>query len=127
MMNAKDIVDIMFKLRGEAYSIWTLVFAINGVTAGWLTTKDLLLEFVQKTTINLVYLLFAIMFVTAFAKTYGELTRAARDLNRLSADGYADDGVVAYWRTKDWKPHIWFACVLNVLLFTLITALIWRP
>lgn len=130
--SAKDIIDIMFKLRAEAYSIWTLTFLFTTAAVGWLVGQRLTLDKHKRIVASSLYLLFIIIVSVAFTKTYDELHFTVQDLNYFLANHepsvrLADDGALSYWRKANYRTHAYYAYVLNSVFVLLVGALIWRP
>ena len=119
----------MFKLRAEAYSIWALVFGINAAIAGWLLTKAVHLDGPERLVAMFIYMLFVLLIGCAFTKTYIELNRIVRDVDFCLTQESSSpplDGALTYWRSKDYRPHIYFAYGLNALFALLVTVLVWH-
>jgi hypothetical protein len=129
-MEATAVIDIMFKLRSEAYSIWALVFGINTAVIGWILGKNILFNRRQRVAAIIAYLFFVLLIGLAFKKTYDELNLASRDLDfaltRTSVQGAAKDGLLTYLRNKDYGPNLLYAFGLNGVFFILVTAIIWN-
>jgi len=129
-MEASDVIELMFKLRSEAYSIWALVFGINTAVIGWILGKDVLFNKRQRIAATIAYLLFVLLVSLAFKKTYDELNLAVHDLDfalpQPSAERVAKDGLLTYLRKKDYGLHLLYAFGLNGVFLILVTVIIWR-
>ena len=125
-MDANEVVDLMFRLRGEAYSLWGLVLGVNTALIGWFAAKDLSFSRRQARYAAGCYLAFTTLMLLAFLKTYIELNGAVADLDfalaSLGAGAVSEEGLLAYFRSKDYMPHFYFALTLNAVCAAFVLA-----
>ncbi len=127
-MVEKDIIEIIFSLRSDAWQIWGFTSVINVTAIGWLISVKGLKETAQKILASILYSSFYLTMVASFYKVYIELEKAVLDLNKFEIQDSLNhkSGFVYYLHNIDYFNNFWYAFISNSFLALVFFIFIWN-
>ncbi len=79
-MEEKDVVALIFTLRGDVWTNWGFLITVNVATWGWVIQRHGLYSIPEKAIATVGYTLFVFIIIHGMDKAYGELDKAANEL-----------------------------------------------
>ena len=127
-MNYKDVLELIFDLRGDVWLVWNFQSAVTLALIGWLLKVRKEFQQYQKILASIGYTAFWLTITFSFVKIYYELGLAVQDLTSLApelAHKFPDGGFLKYIESKNYFHHFWFAFVSVTFMYVFIIYLIW--